>query len=120
MRVLCDYQIIVRQKVGGISRYHYELIQHINKLYKDVNVDAMCLFFRNYYFESFYKKKAWKYENKFIRNFSLIINDFYTFIKIIISEVANHGYDVIHITWYKPFYVRPIKKILGKKVRQLL
>ncbi len=115
MRVLHDYQIIVRQKIGGISRYHYELIKNINEKIDGVEASALCLFFRNIYFREYYGRTPYSYSNKAVRNSVLIINDIYTFFKIIFASLAGKKYDIVHISWYNPYYARLIKKLMGKK-----
>ena len=50
MKVYYDFQILRVQKYGGISRYFYELYNHINDN-KMAQVKVGCLFNRNRYFE---------------------------------------------------------------------
>lgn len=47
--VLYDYQILHRQIYGGISRYHYELYNHLNKT--EINTYVLSLNSQNYYFD---------------------------------------------------------------------
>lgn len=115
MRVLHDYQIIVRQKMGGISRYHYELVKNINEKISSVEATAPCFFFRNHYFKDYYGRKPYTYSNTAVRNLVLILNDIYTFFKIILAALVGKKYDIVHITWYKPYYAQLIKKLMGKK-----
>ena len=115
MRVLHDYQIIVRQKMGGISRYHYELVKNINGGIAGVEANAPCLFFRNYYFRDYYNREPYTYKNTIVRNAVMLLNEVNTFFRVVFASLIGKKYDVIHITWYKPYYIHLIKRIMGRK-----
>lgn len=104
MRILHDYQIVIRQKFGGISRYHFELIRNMKKLDNNLVVDCPAIFSRNYYFQRFYQKRAYNYNYYYP---SLILNDVWTFVWLLAAYTQRKPYDVIHLTWYKPFFIKP-------------
>lgn len=112
MRVLCDYQILVRQSTGGVSRYHYELLKNINILKNDVLMETLCLFSRNYYFRKYFGRDPYNYSNKKVRNIVLILNDLCTFFKVLFIGLFGKRYDIVHVTWYKPFYIKILKRIM--------
>lgn len=49
MKILFDYQIACIQKYGGVSRYHYELMQGLNRI-DGVKAGMGILYSANYYF----------------------------------------------------------------------
>ena len=90
MRVYYDYQIMLGQKFGGISRYIYEISSRLPALGADVKLS--CLHNHNYYFaERFGLHKmmkitqaAFHYVNKMKRSIDLSRGD----------------YDIFHPTYY--------------------
>lgn len=105
MKIYYDFQILNLQEYGGISRYYYELITHINKL-GIAEAKIKCSFSRNKYFESYFNKKANGGGNiKRISSFA------FNTVSSLIEEVK--GYDIIAPTY---FYAPFIKKGKGKMV----
>ena len=90
MRIYYDYQIMLGQKFGGISRYIYEISSRLPAL--GVDVDISCVHNHNYYFaEKFGLHKMSKlnqavfhYVNKMKRCFDL----------------RRWNYDIFHPTYY--------------------
>ena len=114
MRILHDYQILIRQKIGGISRYHYEIVRNIKKIGGELDVEVPTIFSRNYYFQEFYGKKALEVNCKYVNYLIRIINEVYTFIKICIAYFVGKPYNVIHLSWYAPFYLKPVLWVCKK------
>lgn len=53
IRIFYDYQIMLAQKYGGISRYYYELLTHINKT-EEAQAVAYSIGNRNVYFKDYF------------------------------------------------------------------
>ncbi len=106
MRIMQDYQTFIRQKYGGIARYHYELNKNLNLQGNHSDIYVMlsqCEYLKN-------EKKTINYRNKAIRNVMLIANDIRTFIHLAINRLKKNKYDIVHVTWYKSFYLPIIAK----------
>ena len=100
--VLYDHQIMVVQKYGGISRYYYELFKRFKES-KYIKPILYCWFSINTYFSLYLS----------ISKFNLAkgrgwINRFLT-----ILYLKTHKIDVLHPTYYNPYY---IKRYKGKVV----
>lgn len=95
MRVLYDDQIFSAQKIGGISRYFYELIKR--------NQNAIISFI---YTENFYLKKTFNLKfNKMIKHYLKKINKF----KIKRLLIKN-DFDIFHPTYYNNYFFKYLKK----------
>ena len=100
INIFYDYQAMRMQKYGGISRYFYELLTHINET--DVaHADASCIWNRNVYFEKYFHKIT----DKNTRGGGFI-NRFFARGKI-------KKYDIVHPTYYHPY-------VLGCKRNKLV
>lgn len=102
IKVLYDFQILLIQKFGGISRYFHEIILK-QKEEEDIKVTLFCFFSKNYYF----KKELGCVSP---RIFDLIkgkraIN--ILFVKMLLSF---GGYEIFHPTYYDPYYIDVINK----------
>lgn len=90
IKIYYDYQIMLLQVYGGISRYYYELLSHINET--DVaRADAYCISNRNAYFEKYFNKIT----NKPMRGIG--------FVNRFISSKKMKKYDIVHPTYYNPY-----------------
>lgn len=117
MKVLHDYQIFIRQQYGGISRYHYELVEKMNKV-DGVEAEIAVLFPRCTYLKSA-KRRVYSYKSSVLRNAVMFLNEIYSLLKILCASFSE-PYGIVHITWYKPFYFSLIKTILGKKAPKMV
>ena len=93
IKVFYDYQIMLGQKYGGISRYFYELLTHINES-ESVHADAFSVGNINMYFKDYFNKAS----DKTMRGMGYI-NRFF----------ASHKmkkYDIIHPTYYHPYVLK--------------
>lgn len=113
--VMCDYQILIRQDYGGVSRYHYEILNYIKQNHKEVEILIPCLFNRNTYFSELLNGSLWRYDNKYLNYFVRILNEVYSFLFLIFRLFIGKPVDVVHITWYKPFYLRLYLKVVKNK-----
>ncbi len=94
LSVYFDYQIMLAQKYGGISRYIYEISSRLPALGVDVNM--RCIHNHNYYFagkmgmhesSGLAELGTFHYVNKLMRGFDLM----------------RKKYDIIHPTYYDSF-----------------
>ena len=116
MRILQDYQTFVRQKYGGIAKVHYELYSKLKELGEDSRI---CMLFPQCaYFAS--QIKVYNYPNKFVRNIVLVLNDIYSFFYCLLQCLIGRPIDLIHVTWYKAGYIKPLFLLLGKKRPKLV
>ena len=97
MKVLFDYQTLIAQKYGGVSRYHCEIKKELDKIY-GVSVDVPVLFSQNAYFEHEYGIKAVKEYPPKTKRLVKILNHWNTYLKCKLNK-----YDIIHPTWYDPY-----------------
>jgi len=111
MKILYDYEIMIMQKIGGVSRYHYELAKRISR---NNEVRVPVLFSQNYYFKYFFHKKIFKYSNRYLKWILRKINAIYTFCIISNAYLKGKPYDIIHSTFYNPDYIYLYYKILDK------
>lgn len=100
MKILYDYQIVCNQKFGGVSRYHYELMNKINKI-TGVHSELRALFSCNYYFMEYFRREPVK-DYHHLKRLIVKINQLY--MKLIIQFGK---FDIIHPTWHDPYIIEP-------------
>lgn len=93
LKIFYDYQIMLLQKYGGISRYYFELLSRIN-LSDSACADAYCIGNKNAYFASYYNAIS----NKHLRGVG-ILNRLVALKKLKI-------YDIVHPTYYHPYILK--------------
>lgn len=97
IRVLYDYQILLLQRYGGISRYFYELY---TKMLKKLEVEPSikCFFNKSIYFENVFNNK---YNSKYdsLRG-KFLINKVNTLLRMKVRH-----YDIVHPTYYDPYII---------------
>lgn len=101
MRVLFDHQIFYYQQIGGISRYHYELMQHLKK--RGVSSSLSIVFSNNYYLHQSKENVVYSYlsKSKILNNWTKKINEYYT-----CSQLKKDHYDIFHPTFYDLYYLK--------------
>lgn len=108
MKILFDFQILVTQKFGGISRYFYELHQGF-KSENDIRVQ--CIQSRNEYFDSIISKRFYDTDNRIKLKIIGIINRIHRFFNIIYFRP-----DIFHATYYDlwliPFLPKNTKLVI--------
>lgn len=103
MKVLYDYQAFT-QKIGGVSRYHIELIKHLSK---EVDVILPPLFSKNIYLSEINSKK---WDPLSFINLNLKDNLYKGLNQLIdISYLERGKYDLFHPTFLNPYYNNYIK-----------
>lgn len=123
MKVLFDSQIFGEQKIGGISRYYYELIKNSN----DYSTELSIKYSNNLYLnqdEDFSKigslseyKIISKIENLNFKGKNRIINLLKKKLdknklnqKISLKTIQKGNYDIFHPTYYNPYFLSAINK----------
>lgn len=102
MKILFDHQIFSFQEYGGISRYFYRLIEGINKT-KNNNAFVDGKFSNNVYLT-----KMKSHMLGFLPDFNFPYKHiliFYTNIIFGGSKVKKERYDVLHPTYYHPYFM---------------
>lgn len=97
MKIYYDYQMLIEQKYGGISRYFYELINHLNNR-EDVTTEIKCLFNINEYFAEMFGNPACKIPH--ISRVSKPLN------KICSLHMIGKNCDIIHPTYFDPYILK--------------
>ena len=107
--VYYDFQILLGQRYGGISRYFYELIPRLESL--GVECDINCIHNYNYYFKD-RLGLAEMSDNKYVRvagqGIFFFVNKVNTFF-----DLRRKHYDIIHPTYYHMSYGRKAKIVLN-------
>lgn len=96
MRIMFDYQMIVLQRFGGISRYIYDLVSAFSKQHE---VIIPVLFPKSFYFEFYFGKKTsafalWRWNKILVYP----LNKLYNIYKLLKSKP-----DILHITYYNSY-----------------
>lgn len=96
LRIMYDYQMIVLQRFGGISRYIYDLVSAFSP---DHEIITPVLFPKSFYFESYFGKKSsafalWRWNKPIVYP----LNKLYNIFKLIL-----HKPDILHITYYNSY-----------------
>ena len=100
VKVLYDSQVFSWQKVGGISRYFVELIEHLKS---DIQTEIPLFYSNNIYIN--------KRNNKSLE--SLLSKDFYgrdrliSFLnnKLVEQRLKKNNFDVFHPTYFDPYFL---------------
>ena len=102
MNILYDYQILLAQRYGGISRYFYELYSRIPKF--GTSITIKCVHNHNYYFRKELGLVDMSGKNKFFRlselGFFWYLNKLKT-----LRDIKRVDYDIIHPTYYYASYL---------------
>ena len=109
MKILYDHQIFTNQIYGGVSRYFYELMNHLSQN-QDIKFEISLKYSNNHYLENvnFTKHKTFFKDINFKGKSHIItsINELYSKRLLI-----KHDFDVFHPTYYNPYFL----KYIGKK-----
>ena len=107
MRILYDHQCFTQQEYGGVSRYHFQLINELKKL-PDVDVNLSLKYSNNFYINrdnSINVKQFIPGKNFYFKRTILdYINRRFT-----IPQIKNGRYDILHPTYYNPYFLKDIK-----------
>lgn len=109
MKVLFDYQIFISQKIGGISRYHYELLKYLPLF--GIRSDLSLYYSNNYYIRNkdvsshkfFFPHFNLKIRNQFIEKRN---NEF------TLNKIEKGDYDIFHPTYYDDYFIKKNRKPL--------
>lgn len=92
MKIFYDYQILLEQKYGGISRYYYEIISEL-KQNTECDLSIGIIGNRNYYFSRWFKCSFENVNEKIMIRINQLFTLFY---------LSRH-YDIIHPTNYSKY-----------------
>ncbi len=101
MKLLYDYQILILQKYGGISRYFREVIKRLEEK-KGVTCELPCLHSVNHYFADRIPEhkeltgRKWGLFNRLNRMLDL--------------SAIKEDVDIMHPTYYDPYFLEKAKK----------
>ena len=95
IRIAFDYQIMVRQRFGGISKAFYETNKRI-KSDDRFEISYPILLSQNYYFEDIIPVSKSISKSPILNYLARLINKVY-FIR---SLLCKNSYDIIHATYY--------------------
>ena len=90
--ILYDYQILNRQKYGGISRYFHEIITRLDENFK---VKILAFRSQNYYFSDYVKEHTYKSN---IEQYLCRIINFFNVYKYV--AIHKGDIDIFHPTYY--------------------
>ncbi len=121
MNTLYDYQIFTTQKVGGVSRYFYEIMKGINQT-EEVLLPLVAA--KNLYL----KEKAISninyipYNFQFMGSYHLIDKNVALLnqIKTISLLKQSDKYDIFHPTWYNPYFFEYCSKPFVTTIHDLI
>lgn len=112
MKILYDYQILIMQKYGGISRYFYELAVRIKE--RGEEPEVRTLFSKNSYFQNYFKIKRISPDQKYkIPGLIRICH------AVILLQPARK-YDIIHPTYYDTYLIGKFKGKLVITVHDMI
>ncbi|TGM60653.1 glycosyltransferase family 4 protein [Leptospira vanthielii] len=124
MKILFDHQIFALQTYGGISRYFFELMTHLQNL-NNVTVKNSILYSRNVYLDNrFPHYKYVNYENwlvpkyfkgknrllKICQEIGLAPNHNKEMDEFVFDELEKGKYDIFHPTYYNPYFLESVIK----------
>lgn len=113
MKILFDYQILMLQKFGGISRYYHELNQRIKSQGNEVYIPILKS--QNYYFRDYIKPSK-----KIHQRIDTLINDVSTLYVLIRERFNGKGIDIIHPTYFYPSYIKFLPKKNRRKQKMII
>ena len=97
MRIMYDYQILMNQKYGGISRYFFQLKSGMEK--NNIDTVLPISLSQNYYFSNYCKPNIHK-----ATRFYGLINCIKTLLVYCKNEFSGKKIDIIHPTYFYPPY----------------
>jgi len=108
MKILYDHQTFTNQVYGGVSRYFFELMNHLSQN-QDVQFEISLKYSNNHYLENanFTNNKTFfKYINFKGKTYIM------TFINELYSKrlLIKNDFDVFHPTYYNPYFLKYIDK----------
>ncbi len=99
MTILYDYQAFV-QKIGGVSRYHFELIRHLPE---GIQANLQPLLSDNVYLRQMSRRQysfRSNWDNKNKENVYKAVDQGLSFLTL-----ASKKFDVFHVTGLNPYYI---------------
>ncbi|MFP5040200.1 glycosyltransferase family 4 protein [Parasediminibacterium sp. JCM 36343] len=106
LKILYDHQIFTIQKIGGISRYFYEIM---NNLPSNISFQCSGIFSNNIYIRDIKKNRA----NPLLPNYDFKGKSTLMNLPNTLSSLASlrkGEYDIFHPTYYNPYFLKKNKK----------
>ena len=104
MNILYDYQTFIMQHYGGVSRYHFELNEQINRL-ENVKAEISAPINGNYYIKSKSYHNAW-FDGYYGRIAATLADQWQC-----LRKIDSGKYDIVHATWYDPYILKKKKNV---------
>lgn len=104
-RILFDNQVFSWQKVGGISRYFVELIQHLDS---DIQVDLPLIYSNNIYLKHQNNKTLERFLSKDFFGRDRVINLLNT--KKVEHFLKCGNFDIFHPTYFDPYFLKYLEE----------
>lgn len=108
MKILYDHQVFTNQVYGGISRYFYELMNHLSQN-EDVKFKIALKYSNNHYLENvnFTNHRTFFRDINFKGKVHLLkyLNEFHSK-----RVLIKHDFDIFHPTYYNPYFLKHIDK----------
>lgn len=106
MKIFYDHQVFSWQKIGGVSRYFIELVRHLPD---DIGYVMPPMFSENVYLDtlgdSIPAVKSLSFANYRVRKkIYEAVNQLRS-----ASSLSRGGYDVVHPTYYSPYFLKRLK-----------
>ncbi len=119
MKILYDHQMFLKQKYGGITKYFCELMKNLPK---GNSYDLSVLFADNQYLKDYnFKKINLPLPEKDFRGKGRLRTSFYNINKSYSKfKISSNGYDVLHPTYYDPYFLQDLKKPYVVTVHDLI
>jgi glycosyltransferase involved in cell wall biosynthesis len=113
MRILYDHQCFTNDKIGGISKYFYKLMDHYSNDH-DLEIDVAGKYSNNLYalqlngkmnFSKFFPDQDFKGQRRILK----ILNK-----RQAVGQLKKGRYDIFHPTYYNPYFLDHVgdKKIV--------
>jgi glycosyltransferase involved in cell wall biosynthesis len=113
VKILYDYQIFAASRIGGASRYFAELIRHLSMV-NGLEIDLVSKYSNNIHLEGIRNQKPLWFHNssnfylrKYGGNICKHINE-----GLFIKKLTHPGKEIIHPTYYKPYFLPYINRPL--------
>lgn len=100
MKVLYDYQALMLQKYGGVSRYIYELTEKMKKLDSEFEMKMSVVFSKNAYFKKHVHCSILVDSFRGCNRILNTVNKSNSFL-----DLLTHHYDIVHPTYYNADYL---------------
>jgi glycosyltransferase involved in cell wall biosynthesis len=117
MRILFDHQKFTTQKYGGISRYFFNIINHINNSKED-SCKVGVLYSQNHYLNR-NSSALNRYASQLLKKNYLADKLYQINASYCRNLIGKEDYDVFHPTYYDPYFLDILKKPLVTTIHDM-